>query len=51
MSRAEIWVVDDDDDHREGLCDLISAAGHHPVGLSGVLPRAMRWKGRCLTLS
>lgn len=35
MSRADIWVVDDDDDHREGLCDLIAAAGHHPVAMSG----------------
>lgn len=35
MIRADIWVVDDDDDHRESLCDLIAAAGHTPVELSG----------------
>ncbi|UOA28919.1 sigma-54 dependent transcriptional regulator [Pseudosulfitobacter sp. DSM 107133] len=35
MSHANIWVVDDDDDHRESLCDLIAAAGHNPVELSG----------------
>lgn len=32
--RANIWVVDDDDDHREGLSDLIAAAGHNPIELS-----------------
>ena len=37
MSPASIWVVDDDDDHREGLCDLIAAAGHRPIPLSGGL--------------
>ncbi|KEJ95600.1 two-component system, NtrC family, C4-dicarboxylate transport response regulator DctD [Pseudosulfitobacter pseudonitzschiae] len=37
MSPANIWVVDDDDDHREGLCDLIAAAGHRPIPLSGGL--------------
>ncbi|MBM1817973.1 sigma-54-dependent transcriptional regulator [Pseudosulfitobacter pseudonitzschiae] len=37
MSPANIWVVDDDDDHREGLCDLIAAAGHRPIPLSSGL--------------
>ncbi|KMK67102.1 sigma-54 dependent transcriptional regulator [Puniceibacterium sp. IMCC21224] len=32
MSRARIWVVDDDSDHRIGLCDLMDAAGYDPVG-------------------
>ncbi|MGY9045734.1 MAG: sigma-54-dependent transcriptional regulator, partial [Rhodobacterales bacterium] len=32
MIKAVIWIVDDDDDHREGLCDLIAAAGHGPIG-------------------
>ncbi|SNR50133.1 sigma-54-dependent transcriptional regulator [Puniceibacterium sediminis] len=35
MTKAVIWVVDDDDDHREGLRDLIAQAGHSPVAFDG----------------
>ncbi|MFD0859417.1 sigma-54-dependent transcriptional regulator [Roseovarius aquimarinus] len=31
MTGARILVVEDDDDHRIGLCDLLDAAGHAPV--------------------
>ncbi|OSP55829.1 sigma-54 dependent transcriptional regulator [Pseudoruegeria sp. SK021] len=35
MTSANIWIVDDDADHRDSLCDLISAAGHTATGLPG----------------
>ena len=31
MTGGRIWVVDDDADHLDGLCDLIRAAGHDAV--------------------
>ncbi|MGR3582237.1 MAG: sigma-54-dependent transcriptional regulator [Sagittula sp.] len=31
MTGARVFVVDDDPDHLEGLCDLISAVGHETV--------------------
>ena len=35
MTRGRIWIVDDDDDHRDSLCDLIAAAGHLPRAVPG----------------
>ena len=35
MTRARIWVVDDDDDHRIGLCDLMATTGYDAQGFDG----------------
>jgi len=35
MSGARIFVVDDDPDHLDGLCDLICAVGHETVAFTG----------------
>lgn len=35
MTQATVWIVDDDADHRDSLCDLIAAAGHLPHPLPG----------------
>ncbi|WP_418593219.1 sigma-54-dependent transcriptional regulator [Ponticoccus sp. (in: a-proteobacteria)] len=34
MSGARLFVVDDDPDHLEGLCDLIGAVGHRTEGFA-----------------
>lgn len=36
-SDGTIWIVEDDDDHRLGLCDLLDAAGHAPRGFAEAL--------------
>ena len=36
-SVGTIWIVEDDDDHRLGLCDLLDAAGHAPRGFAEAL--------------
>lgn len=38
MTAARIWVVDDDADHRDGLCDLIGTVGFDVTGFDGAGP-------------
>ena len=38
MTAARIWIVDDDADHRAGLCDLIQTVGFDATGFDGAGP-------------
>lgn len=35
MESIKVMVIDDDDDLRETVCELLADAGHQPIGMSG----------------
>jgi CheY-like chemotaxis protein len=35
MQSIKVMVIDDDDDLRETVCELLVDAGHQPIGMSG----------------
>ena len=46
MSAARIWVVDDDADHLNGLCDLLRTVGFDVSGFEGAGPALEAFRGQ-----